>query len=260
MDRTSIQYFDDDELQQIVTRRELKLQKRKNKRSIAQYKDPRSERIEIRSVLPLTDNQQKAFEAFSCDQNILLHGVAGTGKTFIALYLALNSIIKAHSPKSITILRSVVPSRNMGFLPGKLEEKIAVYEDPYRSLCAELSGHPTAYDYLKRNKYIQFSTTSYLRGLTFLNNIIIVDECQNMSFAELDTIMTRVGKGCRVILCGDFRQSDLLKSEERRGVITFMNILHKMRSFSCIEFTKDDIVRSSLVKEYIIAKLNNGIV
>lgn len=252
---TSVQYFDDDF--QALTRRQRKQKKKKTKLYVKEYKQLT---VDLKSIVPLTENQGITYTSFQEDQNLLLHGVAGTGKTFIALYLALDAVIKGTSPKPIVILRSVVPSRDMGFLPGSMEEKIAVYEDPYRSICAELTDHPTAYDYFKKNDYIQFSTTSYLRGLTFSDNTIIVDEAQNMSFSELDTIMTRVGKGCRVIFCGDFRQSDLLRSEERRGLITFMDIIHKMRSFTCIEFTKDDIVRSELVKEYIIAKLDNGIV
>lgn len=252
---TSVQYFDDDF--QALTRRQRKQKKKKTKLYVKEYKQLT---VDLKSIVPLTENQGITYTSFQEDQNLLLHGVAGTGKTFIALYLALDAVIKGTSPKPIVILRSVVPSRDMGFLPGSMEEKIAVYEDPYRSICAELTDHPTAYDYFKKNNYMQFSTTSYLRGLTFSDNTIIVDEAQNMSFSELDTIMTRVGKGCRVIFCGDFRQSDLLRSEERRGLITFMDIIHKMRSFTCIEFTKDDIVRSELVKEYIIAKLDNGIV
>lgn len=252
---TSVQYFDDDF--QALTRRQRKQKKKKTKLYVKEYKQLT---VDLKSIVPLTENQGRTYTSFQEDQNLLLHGVAGTGKTFIALYLALDAVIKGTSPKPIVILRSVVPSRDMGFLPGSMEEKIAVYEDPYRSICAELTDHPTAYDYFKKNNYMQFSTTSYLRGLTFSDNTIIVDEAQNMSFSELDTIMTRVGKGCRVIFCGDFRQSDLLRSEERRGLITFMDIIHKMRSFTCIEFTKDDIVRSELVKEYIIAKLDNGIV
>lgn len=253
------QFFDSEEVPLFLTKREKKLQKRIRKTNYYQQ-EVQASKSNIRQINPLTKNQEKTFDAYNEGKNLLLHGVAGTGKTFLALYLSLNSVIKGESPKPIVILRSVVPSRDMGFLPGKMEEKIAVYEEPYRGICAELTNHPTSYDYFKRNEYIEFSTTSYLRGLTFRNNIIIIDECQNMTFSELDTVMTRVGEGCRVIFCGDFRQTDLIRDDERKGLLKFMNVVKSMNSFESIEFTKEDIVRSKLVKEYIIAKLEKGIV
>lgn len=253
------QFFDSQEAPLFLTKREKKLQKRLKKTQVYQ-RESQASRSDIRCINPLTKNQEKTYEAYANGKNLLLHGVAGTGKTFLALYLSLNSIIKGEHSKPIIILRSVVPGRDMGFLPGKMEEKIAVYEEPYRGICAELTNHPTSYDYFKRNEYIEFSTTSYLRGLTFRNNIIIIDECQNMTFSELDTIMTRVGEGCRVIFCGDFRQTDLIRDDERKGLLKFMNVVKSMHSFESVEFNKEDIVRSKLVKEYIVAKLEKGIV
>lgn len=251
-------FFDEENVPPFLTKRERKLQRKLRR---AQYEtEPQPLKVNIKKINPLTENQRKTFISYGKDQNLLLHGVAGTGKTFIALYLSLNSVICGERPRPVVILRSVVPSRDMGFLPGKLEDKIAVYEDPYRGLCSELTGHPTAYDYFKKHKIIEFSSTSFLRGMTFRDNTVIVDECQNMTFAELDTIMTRVGDGCRIIFCGDFRQSDLIKDTDRHGLLKFMNVLGSMKSFTSIEFTKDDIVRSKLVKEYIIAKLDKGIV
>jgi len=253
------QFFDSEEIPLFLSKREKKLRKKLKKTQSYQL-EVQASKANIRRINPLTKNQERTFEAYANGKNLLLHGVAGTGKTFLALYLSLNSVITGESPKPIVILRSVVPSRDMGFLPGRIEEKIAVYEEPYRGICAELTNHPTSYDYFKRNQYIEFSTTSYLRGLTFRNNIIIVDEVQNMQWSELDTIMTRVGKGCRVIFCGDFRQSDLVRDAERQGLFKFMEVIKKMSSFEFIEFTMNDIVRSDLVKEYIVAKLEKGIV
>lgn len=243
-----------DDLPSYLTRREKKLQKRLRKTKHNVEAQKQVTKVNLKRITPITDNQSRTFEAFSTDKNILLHGAAGTGKTFIALYLALNSVIMGDSPKPIVILRSVVPSRDMGFLPGNVEEKIAVYESPYHGLCAELTGHPTSYDYFKKNRYIEFSTTSFLRGITFRNNIIIIDEAQNCSGHELNTIMTRIGEGCRVIICADFTQTDLIKSDDRLGFRKFMQIIKAMKSFDHIEFTHDDIVRSDIVKEYIITK------
>ena len=242
-------FFEDD----YVSKKE-KRQSRKQKRNqrVAVAKPV----IRVKPILPLTKNQERTFEAFEEGKHLLLHGSAGTGKTFIALGLALGAVSDGDAPKPIIILRSVVPTRDMGFLPGKLSEKIAVYEEPYRGICNELTGHATGYDYLKKNNFVQFSTTSYLRGLTFRDNIVIVDEVQNLGWGELSTVITRMGEGCRVIFCGDFRQSDLIRNSDKDGLKHFMSILKLTGEFSSIEFTSADIVRSGLVKKFIMAQEN----
>ena len=214
----------------------------------------------LRTISPLTLNQSSTFKAFEQGKHLLLHGVAGTGKTYISLYLALNEILNKSRYKQIVIIRSVVPSRDMGFLPGTAKDKAKVYEDPYKMICDDLFGRGDGYEILKTKRLVDFNTTSFLRGMTFNDSIIIVDECQNMIQQELDTVMTRVGNNCRILFCGDFRHTDLAKHEERRGLLTFMNILDKMSCFEKIEFGKEDIVRSALVKSYIISKLELGYV
>jgi len=214
----------------------------------------------LKKIKPLTINQEDTFRSFFEGKNLLLHGVAGTGKTYISLYLALNEVLKGNNGlEKIIILRSVVPSRDMGFLPGNIKEKTRVFEDPYREICDDLFGRGDGYDILKNKFLINFATTSYLRGITFRNAIIIVDESQNMNYHELDTVITRIGENCRVIFCGDFRQSDLLK-QERTGLIDFMKIIDKMGCFDKIEFGVHDIVRSALVKNYIVSKMELGFV
>lgn len=214
----------------------------------------------LRTISPLTLNQSTTFKAFEQGKHLLLHGVAGTGKTYVSLYLALNEVLNKSRYKQIVVIRSVVPSRDMGFLPGSAKEKARVYEEPYKMICDDLFGRGDGYDILKMKHMMEFTTTSFLRGVTFNDAIIIVDECQNMIQQELDTVMTRVGNNCRIIFCGDFRQTDLAKHEERRGLLTFMNILDRMSCFEKIEFGKEDIVRSALVKSYIISKLELGYV
>ena len=214
----------------------------------------------LRTISPLTLNQSSTFKAFEQGKHLLLHGVAGTGKTYISLYLALNEVLNKSRYKHIVVIRSVVPSRDMGFLPGSAKEKAKVYEEPYKMICDDLFGRGDGYDILKMKRMLDFTTTSFLRGVTFNDAIIIVDECQNMIQQELDTVMTRVGNNCRIVFCGDFRQTDLAKHEERRGLLTFMNILDKMSCFEKIEFGKEDIVRSALVKSYVISKLELGYV
>lgn len=220
----------------------------------------RTSSLDLLNIKPKTDNQTKTFEEYSNNQNLLLHGVAGTGKSFISIYLALNELkYKSTNKKSVKIIRSVVPSRDVGFLPGNAKEKAKVYEAPYYSIFTELFGRGDAYDYCKQNGTVEFITTSFIRGQTFDNSIIIVDECQNMSWQELDTIMTRIGNNSRIIFCGDFRQTDLKNAREKEGLFQFMRVVHGMNQFSNVEFGINDIVRSSLVKEYIIEKYRNDL-
>lgn len=230
---------------------------KKNKKQ-KQQNTQQHNHFELREISPLTVNQTQTFKAYQQGKHMLLHGVAGTGKTFISLYLALNDILNSSRYKQIVIIRSVVPSRDMGFLPGSAKEKARVYEEPYKMICDDLFARGDGYDILKNKRLLDFTTTSFLRGVTFHDAIIIVDECQNMLQQELDTVMTRVGNNCRIMFCGDFRQTDLSKHEERKGLLSFMNILDKMSCFEKIEFGKEDIVRSALVKSYIISKLELG--
>jgi len=217
--------------------------------------------IRLENIEPITNAQTRAFQAFNSDKNILLHGVAGTGKTFVSLFLALRDILEQYDDKTtIHLIRSVVPTRDMGFLPGNQKEKSKVYEAPYYSVCSELFNRGDAYDILKQKGTIQFNTTSFIRGLTLNDSIVIVDECQNMTWHELDSVITRLGENTRVIFCGDFRQSDFRWDNEKEGLHDFMKVIKRMKSFDFIEFEKDDIVRSDLVKEYIISKLELNMV
>jgi len=219
-----------------------------------------SDRFKIKEIIPKTDNQSKAFEYFDSGKHLLLHGTAGTGKSFISLYLALEAVLSSSiAQKKVVIVRSVVPTRDMGFLPGNAKEKSKVYEAPYYAICNELFGRGDAYDILKSKNTVEFITTSFIRGTTFNNAFIVVDEVNNMSGHELDSIITRVGKDCRIIFCGDMRQSDLTKDQERSGLKDFIRVLNKMTSFAHVEFTAEDIVRSSIVKQYIIARDSLGI-
>lgn len=216
--------------------------------------------FELRTIKPLTQNQQYAFESYRQGYNLMLHGFAGTGKTFCALYLALEEILNGNSNMDkIVLIRSVVPSRDMGFLPGSIKDKIAVYEEPYKEICDDLFGRGDGYGVLKMKKIIEFTTTSFLRGLTFNNAIVIVDETNNMTYQEIDTVMTRLGNNSRIIFCGDYRQSDLNKPHEKTGINTFMNVTRRINSFRHVEFEKEDIVRSGVVRDYIIQKTEMGL-
>jgi len=216
----------------------------------------------LSEIKPLTDNQEGAFHANGSGQHLLLYGVAGTGKTFLATYFALSDLIAGHA-KRIIIVRSAVSTRDQGFLPGTLQEKMALYEAPYREIFSELCGNRRdVYDLLKKKDYLEFMSTSFIRGITFDDAIIIVDEMQNCTEHELNSILTRVGKNTRVILCGDTRQDDLKmtgKKNQESGMSVLLRIAKAMPCFSTIEFKVQDIVRSGFVKEYIITRINLGL-
>jgi predicted ribonuclease YlaK len=212
----------------------------------------------LKTFEPLTDNQRLFFDAYKRgDYFIALHGVAGTGKTFCALYKALEEVLDKNNPfKKVIIVRSAVQSREIGHLPGDVSEKMEIYQQPYRQICETLFGRKDAWDRLEEQNFVEFISTSFIRGMSFDDAIIIVDEMQNMTFEEIDTVMTRVGYRSKIIWCGDYRQTDLNKKKnDVSGILKFFDIAHHMKAFTKFEFDVDDIVRSSLVKDYIIAKL-----
>ena len=216
----------------------------------------------LRDIEPLTENQQKLFESYSEGKNIIAYGAAGTGKTFITLYNALCDVLDPSTPyEKIYIVRSLVSTREIGFLPGDHEDKSSLYQIPYKNMVKYMFELPSAADFemlygnLKAQETISFWSTSFIRGTTFDRAIIIVDEFQNLNFHELDSIMTRVGENTKIMFCGDATQTDLIKQNERNGIVDFMRVLRLMSSIDIIEFGVEDIVRSGLVKEFILAKM-----
>jgi len=214
---------------------------------------------DLLTFTPITKNQEKTVSAYKQGDHLLLHGIAGTGKTFISLYLALEEVLDPSTVyDDVFIVRSAVTTRDIGFLPGDEQEKVSIYEAPYRSICRELFGMKDSYDSLKQQNNIKFMSTSFIRGITINNAVLIVDECQNLNFHELDSIITRVGKNSKVIFCGDYTQTDLTRENDRNGIQKFMKILKEIPSFTTVEFEIDDIVRSDFLKEYIIRKYKLG--
>ena len=216
-------------------------------------------------ITPLTDNQKILFDLYSQQKHIVAYGVAGTGKTFITLYNALKDVLDESTPyERVYIVRSLVSTREIGFLPGDHEDKSTLYQIPYKNMVKYMFQMPSDADFemlygnLKSQETIKFWSTSFLRGTTLDNAIVIVDEFQNLNFHELDSIITRVGENSKICFCGDASQTDLVKTNDKNGIVDFMGILRKMVSFGIIEFDVNDIVRSGLVKEYIVAKLQSG--
>ena len=221
---------------------------------------------DLTKVEPVTDNQKLVFNSYKKGENQFLYGCAGTGKTFISLYLAMQEVLRQDTPYDrVVMVRSLIPTREIGFLPGDQEDKAALYQVPYSNMVQYMFKQPNEqafsmlYDKLKTQGSFYFLSTSFLRGLTFDNSIIIVDECQNLNFHELDTIVTRVGQDSKIMFCGDFMQTDLSKLNERNGLYDFLRILEEMNEFNCTEFNIGDIVRSGFVRNYLIQKTKLGI-
>ena len=214
-------------------------------------------KFSMKRISPITENQKWLFESYKDGLNIAAIGSAGTGKTYVSLYLALEEVMKKDLYDKIIIVRSAVQSREQGFMPGSLNQKMEYYETPYIDIVNDLFGRGDAYSIMKQKKMIEFMSTSFVRGLTFDNAIIILDEVQNCNFGEIDTVMTRVGESSKIILCGDVKQDDLTNTRNRAdnsGLRDFLKVVSKMDCFDTIEFNTEDIVRSGLVKEYIITK------
>jgi len=220
----------------------------------------------LRDIEPLTDNQKVLFDAYDAGKNVVAYGAAGTGKTFITLYNALCDVLDPSTPyEKIYLVRSLVATREIGFLPGDHEDKSSLYQIPYKNMVKYMFEMPTDSDFemlygnLKTQGTISFWSTSFIRGTTLDNAIVIVDEFQNLNYHELDSIITRVGENTKIMFCGDATQSDLTKQNERNGIADFMKILRFMPSVDLVEFGVDDIVRSGLCKEYLLAKLELGL-
>ena len=217
-------------------------------------------------IKPITPAQEKVFEAYAQQKNLFLYGAAGTGKSFVAMYLALREILQENSQyEKLYIVRSLVPTREIGFLPGDHEDKSNLYQIPYKNMVKYMfempddSSFDMLYQNLKGQDTISFWSTSFIRGTTIDNAIVIVDECQNLNFHELDSIITRLGVNSKIIFAGDIAQTDLIKTYEKNGILDFQKIIDNMEEFASVEFGVQDIVRSGLVKSYLISKINLGI-
>lgn len=210
---------------------------------------------DLQPVMPKNPRQRAAMEECFQDQNLVMLGSAGTGKTFLAMYMALKEVLNKDTDfRQVVVVRSAVPVRDIGYLPGTEEEKNEIYELPYQAICDELFEYGKSYVNLKKIGKIKFVSTSYIRGITLKDSVIIVDECQSMNAHELDSIITRLGSGSKIIFCGDYIQTDLTKERDKRGMHDIMAILDRLHRFSRVDFLEDDIVRSGLVREYIIER------
>ena len=216
-------------------------------------------------VQPITDNQKIAFDFYNEGKNLFLYGAAGTGKTFITLYLALKEVLSPMTPYTrVVVVRSLVSTREIGFLPGDHEDKSMLYQIPYKNMVKYMFELPTDSEFemlwgnLKQQESVKFWSTSFIRGTTLDDAIILVDESQNLNFHELDSIITRVGENSKIMFCGDAAQTDLVKTNEKNGILDFQKIIQRMPEFDQVEFNVNDIVRSGLVRSYITSKIELG--
>ena len=229
--------------------------RRKDKRSTLKANHLKANHLALKKITPLTNNQELFFDNYTSDKSQVLLGYAGCGKTYLALYKALEEISDPSNPyRKLVIVRSAVPSRDLGAMPGTLEQKTEMYELPYRSICNELFGRGDAYDLLKKQKLIEFISTSYIRGITLDNTIVIADEIQNMTAHEAESVLTRIGIDSKIILCGDIMQRDITKHSEKNIELFLNTIKHMTKDFDFVHFNEDDVVRSGLVGAYIKTK------
>ena len=217
-------------------------------------------------IEPITPNQTTAFAHYNEGKNLFLYGAAGTGKTFITLYMALKQVLDPLTPyNKVVLVRSLVSTREIGFLPGDHEDKSALYQIPYKNMVKYMFELATDNDFemlwgnLKAQESVTFWSTSFIRGTTLDASIVIVDESQNLNFHELDSIITRVGEDSKIMFCGDAAQTDLIRTNEKNGILDFQKIISMMPEFAQVEFGVDDIVRSGLVKSYITSKHTLGL-
>jgi phosphate starvation-inducible protein PhoH len=239
-----------------------KRQQRLSEKGLIKFPSIQQLHFELKHIQPITDNQVITFNAFDQGDNLFLHGCAGTGKTFISIYLALKEIQNGRSRRrKLIIIRTAQSSKDIGFLPGTEKQKLEVYEAPYKAICAELYHRDDAYDILKQKGIIEFHSTSYLRGTTINDAIILVDEVQNQRYVELRTVLTRTGDHSRIILCGDTKQDDLTSDryKEASGLKDMMKVFTFMGSMTTVQFEIDDIVRSGFVRDFIIAENKLGL-
>lgn len=244
--------------QQRLTKRQQRL----SEKGLIKFPSIQQLHFELKHIQPITDNQVITFNAFDQGDNLFLHGCAGTGKTFISIYLALKEIQNGRSRRrKLIIIRTAQSSKDIGFLPGTEKQKLEVYEAPYKAICAELYHRDDAYDILKQKGIIEFHSTSYLRGTTINDAIILVDEVQNQRYVELRTVLTRTGDHSRIILCGDTKQDDLTSDryKEASGLKDMMKVFNFMGSMTTVQFEIDDIVRSGFVRDFIIAENKLGL-
>lgn len=239
-----------------------KRQQRLSEKGLIKFPSIQQLHFELKHIQPITDNQVRTFNAFEQGDNLFLHGCAGTGKTFISIYLALKEIENGRSRRrKLVIIRTAQSSKDIGFLPGNEKQKLEVYEAPYKAICAELYHRDDAYDILKQKGIIEFHSTSFLRGTTIEDAVILIDECQNQRYVELRTVLTRTGDRSRVILCGDTKQDDLTSEryKESSGLVDMMRVFDRMGDMTAIQFDIDDIVRSGFVRDFIIAENELGL-
>lgn len=212
---------------------------------------------DMKSINPMTRNQQRVFDLWEDDYNITLAGSAGTGKSLCTIYLALQEILGTIDNRKydkLIIIRSAVASRDLGFLPGSLEEKMEVYEQPYMQIFDFLFKKKNQYKFMKEAGLVEFHSTAYLRGTTFDNCIIILDEAASLNYHEISTVITRVGTNAKIITIGDTKQNDLIyKKNDTSGFAKFLEISNRMPSMRNVYFNIQDVCRSGLVKEFLVA-------
>lgn len=202
----------------------------------------------FKEVKPLNFIQGEYLEAIRSCQVIFGVGPAGTGKTFVAASYAAGQLFHRKIDKIILTRPNVETGRGLGFLPGELDEKYAPYLEPFQQVFKRSLGDGF-YEYAIKAKSIDPKPLGFMRGASFDNAIVLVDEVQNMTKTEFKMLLTRIGHNCKVILSGDPDQVDIGDS----GLEDAIDRLHDKPGIEVIDFLPEDIVRSSMCKQIIMA-------
>lgn len=191
---------------------------------------------------PQTPEQKEAAQLFRTHDLLFLLGCAGSGKTHCAISLALQSIKQGHHKKLIFVRPLVEAGEKVGFLPGELNEKVQPYLGPLNHILSKV-----AFNIPKG--IVEIQTLAFMRGLTFDDCVIVADESQNMSTSQLKLLLTRMGKNCKVLVCGDQDQSDI----HGRGddLLDVAEKLEDVQGVVIIDFYEDGILRHPLVREVV---------
>lgn len=226
------------------------LEKPKGKR-VSRYKKADEEAVgRVFDLQPLNENQRLYIDALKAHDQTIVCGYSGTGKTFIAATMAANMYTLKLVDRIVLTRPNVSVGKNLGYFPGDLNEKFGPWAAPVVDVLQERLGKGVVETGIK-NGNIELAPMSVMRGRSFKNAFVILDEAQNTTIPEMKMFLTRIGEGTKVVINGDVKQSDI---KEQSGLSKIIHLAKKYHmDVPVIEFGIDDIVRSEICKKWLIA-------